>query len=602
MRTLALAMLAAATMTSAARAVEPVDKDLIPEARAVLDYLASVYGKHCLGAVSGSDNAGFVYETSGRLPALVAFDLCGWNSPTWGKTYTPVVERTIEAARDWWARGGIVSMQFHWKNPAKPDGSAWVGKHGSGPPSGPFDMAGATQPGSAANKQFFDDLAKHADYLQKLADARVPVLWRPFHEIDGGWFWWTDQEKPENTAQMWRLMYDYLVKERKLHNLIWVYNPGVHAGGYKKMLREAKREGSLEEEIAFRRRYYPGAEFVDLAGIDIYPNKQEGYAEPVADTFPKAWDIMKQVAPGKMLAMCESSFVINPELMQQNGPRWLYSLQWFEGDPVYTRTTYNHDFLLTLDELPKLNPGAIRPFVRLAAPADGAGFASESIELKADTGTRSDDIAQVEFLVLTAPWKNWWLMSAPYKKADFTNATVIAVAKAKPFAVAWKNPPAGLHNIAARITDTKGVAEISNIARVSTGIENLARKGTFTASSKPDDAKKAQDGNLFTAWGGDRKGEQWLAVDLGAEKTVGAVSVAWWKAYAEAYQIQVSSDGTTWKDVHATGRKSEFLGNTDVIRFAPAPARHVRLLCTKTGTNWGGYSVYEFGVYAALPE
>jgi mannan endo-1,4-beta-mannosidase len=63
-----------------------------------------------------------------------------------------------------------------------------------------------------------------ADYLKQLADARVPVLWRPLHEIDGSWFWWTDAETPENTAALWRLMFDYFVNERELHNLIWVYN------------------------------------------------------------------------------------------------------------------------------------------------------------------------------------------------------------------------------------------------------------------------------------------------------------------------------------------------------------------------------------------
>lgn len=585
-----------------ARGIEPADKDLISEARAVLNYLESVYGKQCLSAVHGTDNAGFVFETSGRLPAIDSFDLTGWNSPTWGKTYTPVVERSIADAKEWWDRGGIVAMQFHWKNPSKPDGSAWVGKHGSGPPSGPFDMAAATKKGTAANKQFFDDLAKHADYLQKLSDAHVPVLWRPFHEIDGGWFWWTDQETPENTAQMYRLMFDYLVKERKFHNLIWVYNPGVAAGGYKKMLREKKSEGSLAEEIAFRKRYYPGAELVDIAGIDIYPNKSEGYAEPMNDTFPKAFEIMKQVAPGKILAMCESSFVINPELMQKNGPKWLYSLQWFEGDPGYTRTTYNHDFLTTLDELPKLNPGPIIPFVRLVAPIDGQDFPAGNVELKADTESRNDDIAQVEFLDLATPWKNWWMMKPSEKREAFAGAIVIGVAKEKPFSFVWKNPPAGLHNIAARITNKKGVAEFSNIARINVGIENLARKGKITASSKADEAQKTEDGNLFTSWNGDKNGDQWLAVDLGEEKSVGAVSVAWWKAYAKAYQIQISNDGATWKDVHAAEKGYEFLGNTDVIRFAPVKTRHVRLLCTKTGTNWGGYTVYEFGIYPSLPK
>jgi hypothetical protein len=70
------------------------------------------------------------------------------------------------------------------------------------------------------------------DYLQSvyqkkvLEDAGIPVLWRPLHEIDGGWFWWTDKEQPENTAKLWRLMYDHFTHTRKPDNLIWVYSAG----------------------------------------------------------------------------------------------------------------------------------------------------------------------------------------------------------------------------------------------------------------------------------------------------------------------------------------------------------------------------------------
>jgi beta-mannanase len=57
---------------------------------------------------------------------------------------------------------------------------------------------------------------------QQLANACVHVLWRTLHEIDSGWFSWTDGKHPENTAALWRMMLDYFVKERKLSNLIRV--------------------------------------------------------------------------------------------------------------------------------------------------------------------------------------------------------------------------------------------------------------------------------------------------------------------------------------------------------------------------------------------
>ena len=330
----------------AASAIEPADKDLIPEGRAVLEHLGSIYGNKTLAGISGTKNAEAIRRECGKDPAIVAIDLSGWNSPTWGKTYTPVVQNYINAAIACWQKGSIVTMQFHWKHPGKTNGTAWVGKHGKNPPSGPFDMAGACKAGTEANRQFMDDLAKHADYLQQLADAKVPVLWRPFHEIDGGWFWWTDRENPENTAEMWRQMFNFLVKKRNLHNLIWVYSAGLHPSS----------KGKDVTQIAYRKRFYPGDAYVDISGIDIYPNSYYGWGKPQEDTYQKAFDIMKQVTPNKMLALCEGEAIPNPDRMSEDGPRWLYCLPWWgpgKNHPAeWIQKTYTHDFVLTRDELP----------------------------------------------------------------------------------------------------------------------------------------------------------------------------------------------------------------------------------------------------------
>jgi mannan endo-1,4-beta-mannosidase len=331
---------------AAAQRIEPADKNLIPEARAVLDYLSSVYGTKTLAGVSGTRNAEAIHAQIGKYPAVVAIDLSGWNSPTWGKTYTPVVQRYVDSAKAYRNKGCIVTMQFHWKHPGKPDGTAWVGKHGRNPPSGPFDMGAAAKDGTEQNRQFMEDLGRHADYLAQLADARVPVLWRPFHEIDGGWFWWTDRERPENTAEMWRRMFTYLVKERKLHNLIWVYSAGLHPSA----------KGKDVAQVAYRKRFYPGDAYVDISGIDIYPNSWYGWGKPAEDTYQKAFDIMAQVTPNRMLALCECEAIPDPGRMAKEGPRWLYCLPWWgpgkRHPAAWIEKTYGHEFVITRDELP----------------------------------------------------------------------------------------------------------------------------------------------------------------------------------------------------------------------------------------------------------
>ncbi len=257
------------------------------------------------------------------------------------------MQKAIDAAKALSQKGVIVSMQFHWKHPGRPDGTAWVGKHGKNPPSGPFDLAAACTPGTEPHRQFMDDLDKHADYLQQLANAKIPILWRPFHEIDGGWFWWTDREHPENTAEMWRHMFDYLVDERQLHNLIWVYSAALHPTSKDKEVAQ----------IEWRKRFYPGDAYVDICGIDIYPNSYYGWGQPQEDTYQKAFEIMSQVTPGKMLALCECQAIPDPDRMAKEGPKWLYCLPWWgpgkKNPAECVKQTYRHEFIITLDELPK---------------------------------------------------------------------------------------------------------------------------------------------------------------------------------------------------------------------------------------------------------
>ena len=106
------------TMAGLARGVEPVDKDLIPEGRAILDYLESIYGQKTLAGGNGAKGIESIRGVCGKEPAIVTFDLSGWNSPPWGKSYNQVVQRSVDAAKAWSEQGGIVTMQLHWIHPA----------------------------------------------------------------------------------------------------------------------------------------------------------------------------------------------------------------------------------------------------------------------------------------------------------------------------------------------------------------------------------------------------------------------------------------------------------------------------------------------------
>jgi hypothetical protein len=332
----------------AARADEPANPDLIPEARAVLKYLESIYGKKCLVGQNKFEHVEKAFQAAGKYPALASVDLSGWSKTRWDDVYQRNLQKAMDRAREWWTeKGGILSIEWHWANPMQPGGDF---KHTQPKGAERPDVGKMVTPGTPEHAAALEEMRKHADYLEQLLKARVPVLWRPLHEIEGGWFWWTDVKTPENTAKLWRMMFDYFVKERKLRHLIWVYSSALKAGDKEKDV----------VCIDYRKRFYPGDAYVDIAGIDIYINSWFGWGDYRKEAYSKAWDIMHQLAPKKMHALCECQGIPDPEIMAKEGPKWLYCLPWYVGDkpdwnpPDWVKQVYPHEFLITLDELPKL--------------------------------------------------------------------------------------------------------------------------------------------------------------------------------------------------------------------------------------------------------
>jgi chitosanase len=111
-------------------------------------------------------------------------------------------------------------------------------------------------------------------------------------------------------------------------------------------------------------------------------------------------------------------------------------------------------------------------------------------------------------------------------------------------------------------------------------------------------AARAVDGNTGTRWASARgPGTQWLRVDLGGVQDVERVELVWEKAYAKAYQIQVSDDGTSWRQIAATASGN---GGTDDLERLSGTGRYLRVLATRRGTSYG-YSLRELQVYGPGP-
>jgi hypothetical protein len=602
-------MIAAAWVLGAAdppaRAVEPVDPDLSPEARRLLDYVVGGRDGRILTAISsyGGGPPAVLHKT-GREPAVSGTDIYGFHRK-FGETYHNVVRAKVAHCKEWWhEKGGIVTLHYHWGLPGDPEGTAWGDRKRN--PNARIDLAKAVTPGTEEHGHVIRELGVTADYLEQLAGARVPILWRPLHEIDGGWFWWTDKERPENTARLYHLVFDYLVKERGLHNLVWVYN-AAHVAH-----RAGRKDATFDDEVAYRKRFYPGAAYVDIASIDTYSNPDLGWGQPWEDARGRAYDLMRLVAPGKPLAVGEDHVLLNPDVAKEGGPDWLYCLAWYSDckKPGWMRYSFNHPHMLTLDEIPLLVDHNVVPTVRIEVPADGAAVDGARVELAGVAGDRNGNLARVTVHALRGPWRNWDLRGYDDVARMFPDSTRLGEARVDAdgrWSFTWNDAPAGYHNLIAFARDADGAAACSNAVRVTAGIENLARGRPVTASSTSKHggpAEAAVDGDPMTMWWADKDQDdpQWLQVDLGGVRKVGAVSVTWWKPYARAFTVQVSTDGEAWQTVGAVENKRNFFGDSDLVRFDPARARYVRLHCTERAVTWQAYCVYEFAVYESLQE
>lgn len=143
-------------------------------------------------------------------------------------------------------RGGVITISWHLNNPL-------TGKSAWDPAAG---TVAAVLPGGSKHelfKNWLDKIAVFMNGLKGTGGEYIPVVFRPFHELNGNWFWWGGTHcTNEEFKALWIFTVDYLRREKGLHHLLYAYN--------------TDRFSSAEEYLA----KYPGDEWVDVVGFDIY--------------------------------------------------------------------------------------------------------------------------------------------------------------------------------------------------------------------------------------------------------------------------------------------------------------------------------------------
>lgn len=289
----------------------------IPEAVRLYNYLNDTYGEAILSGQQEStwindnpeDEMEYIEAKTGKLPAIRGLDYIN-------EDFDGVTSRSI----DWWNRGGIVTICWHWGAPTLGVGYEASKLH--------IDIEEALTEGTELNKAMIADMDRVAEELKKLQEAGVPVLWRPFHELNGNWFWWS-KGGAETFKKLWIFMYDRYTNYHGLNNLIWVF-------GY-----------STNPD----KKWYPGDDYVDIAGCDGYENSI------MQSSFKRLKRIVGDYMP---LVYHENGPIPNPTDLQEKDVRWLWFMTWHttfikeENIPTYLNYIYNDDYVITLDELPDL--------------------------------------------------------------------------------------------------------------------------------------------------------------------------------------------------------------------------------------------------------
>jgi len=292
----------------------PVNPNASPEASALLKYLYSISGKH---TIIGQHNFAGVHELStavaarglGKTPALYGTD---WGFSKAGDIDSIYArDNTVKEVIQQWRNGSIIALCWHEVRPTADEPVTFQGSPTSvqGRLSDE-DWEALLTPGTSVNKKWCAQVDVIAGYLRRLADARVPVLWRPLHEMNGNWFWWGGRVGERGTRQLYRMMFDRLVNFHKLNNLIWVWNCD----------RPNTPYGQFVD-------YFPGQQYVDILALDCYAAFDQRY-----------YDEMNALSDGKVMAISEGN---TPSLdVYKTQPKWTYYMPWASvRSPVFDSQT-----------------------------------------------------------------------------------------------------------------------------------------------------------------------------------------------------------------------------------------------------------------------
>ncbi|MCU4744081.1 glycosyl hydrolase [Natronoglomus mannanivorans] len=297
------------------------------ETIALYRYLHDEWGERVLSGQQyepwGVDEMDHIESVTGQRPAVQGADFIHDDK-----------SQATDQALEWWDQGGITSIMWHWGVPGQEtpedeyDQSRNTGVQ--------IDLQQILQEGTEPNQEFWAELAEVADELETLRDAGVPIIWRPFHEFEGQWFWW-GVEGADFFVELWETMHEYYVHERDLDNLIWLLP---HTGN--------PNPNWVPDESTF-----------DLWGGDTYSggtSYQWLYDDVVSVHGEDRPIIMHEIGRDDGATDGQPP---DPDAVPQDGAWWSMWINWHTSwltniEDSYLDHVYNHELTVTLEDVPDI--------------------------------------------------------------------------------------------------------------------------------------------------------------------------------------------------------------------------------------------------------
>jgi len=316
-----------------------VTHDPTEEAINLYNYINNISGKQTLAGqhsvpLLGSTRLPMVYRITGKYPALFGQDF-GFSAPgDWdGINFRQsLVDEAIKRNNE----GFIITLMWHAVPPTQ-DEPVTFSKSIQGDLTDK-EWQELITPGTRLNERWKSQVDVIAFFLKQLQYAHVPVIWRPYHEMNGDWFWWGKKKGEDGYKKLYKMLFDRLVNFHGLHNLIWVFNTNEYKPGVDPLAE-----------------YYPGDNYVDIITTDVYTQgfDQENY------------DQITKLAKNKPIALGEVGTLPSPEILKAQ-PKWTWFMNW--GDPGgKSFETYKDPQVITLESLPWVkikNPTLHYPIIK----------------------------------------------------------------------------------------------------------------------------------------------------------------------------------------------------------------------------------------------